>query len=123
MTRHRVIDVADATAVVQFVTGAYLPQWREEPTALEVATFEPRSAEQFEEFEALRTELIDGLVQLQLDPELHDLLITAVDFNLFGVQLDPAVPPHLQAIVNRMLELGQETAVFIVPVEFYEPAS
>jgi len=121
VTPHRVIDVSDATAVVQFVTGAYLAQWRDEPSAIEVATFEPRSEVQLEEFGALRTELIDGIDRLQIDAELREQLTTAVDFNLFGVQIHSAVPPRLQAIVDRMLELGQETAVFIVPVDFYEP--
>jgi hypothetical protein len=122
VTKHRVLEVEDASAVVQFVTGAYLQQWRAESSALEVATYEPRSPAELEEYEALRTELLEGLVQLQLGAELEDLVITLVDFNLFAVQLYPAVPPHLQVIVNRMLELGQETAVFIVPVEFYESA-
>jgi hypothetical protein len=123
VTKHRVIEVGDAAAVVQFVNGAYLPQWRDESSALEVATFEPRSPEELEEYEELHTELIDGIIDLQLDAELEESLITAVDFNLFGVRIEPAVPPHLQVIVHRMLELGQETAVFIVPVEFYEPVS
>ena len=123
VTAHRVIDIADATAVVQLVTGSYLPEWRDEPRAIEVATFDSRSEKEFEEYERLRTELIDGIVQLQLEDELRELLITNVDIRLFGVQIDPAVPTHLRAIVNRMFELGQETAVFIVPVDFYEAAS
>ena len=123
VTEHRVIEVGDAAAVVQFVTGAYLPEWRGESSAIEVATYEPRSPVELEEYDELRTQLIDGLIELQLDAELEELLVTSVDFNLFGVQLDPAVPPRLQAIVNRMLELGQETAVFIVPIQFYEPES
>jgi hypothetical protein len=123
VTEHRVIDVEDATAVVQFVTGAYLPQWRAEASAVEVATFEPRTPAEIKEYGELRHELLVGLEELGLDNELYDNLVASVDFNLFGVQLDPAVPPSLQKLVNRMLELGQKTAVFIVPVEFYEPVS
>ena len=121
ITEQRVIEIADATAVVQFATGSYLQQWRAEPSAVEVATFEPRSPEELAEYERLRAELIDGLLGLQIDDASKDNLVEAVDRNLFGVQLDPAVPPTLQQLVNRMLELGQETAVFIVPVEFYDP--
>jgi hypothetical protein len=119
VTEHRVIDVEVATAVVQLVTGAYLPQWRVEPSAVEVATFEPRTPDEIEEYGELRHELLVGLEELGLDNELYDSLVSSVDFNLFGVQLDPAVPPALQKLVNRMLELGQVTAVFIVPAEFY----
>lgn len=119
ITEHRVIDVDDADVVVQFVTGAYLDQWRSEPSAVEVATFEPRTPEEQAEYEGLRIELMRGLAQLPIDVARYDDLVTMAEFNLFGVQLDPLVPPELQRIVNRMLELGQPTAVFLVPPEFY----
>ena len=122
ITEQRVVDVEDADVVVQFVTGAYLDQWRGEPRAIEVATYEPRSDTELEEFEQLRTELLDGLAELPIDADQLDALVTAVDFNLFGVQIDPAVPVELQRIVDRMLELGQETAVFLVPPDVYDDA-
>jgi hypothetical protein len=121
VTEHRVIDIAEATAVVQLVTGAYLEGWRAEPAAVEIATFEPRSVSEMEEYNELRSRLVDGLQLLSIDPALLEVLLSSVDFNLFGVQLDPAVPTDLQRIVNRMLEIGQETAVFIVPADFYDP--
>jgi hypothetical protein len=121
VTKHRVIDVAEATAVVQLVTGSFIERWRSEPAAVEVATFEPRSAAEMEEYDELRSRLVDGLRTLPVDPALLEYLLEIVDTNLFGVQLDPAVPPELQRVVNRMLELGQETAVFIVPADFYGP--
>ena len=122
ITPQRVVDVEDADVVVQFATGAYIDEWRSEPRAIEVATYEPRSDAQFEEFEQLRTELLDGLAQLPIDADRLDALVTAVDFNLFGVQIDPAVPVELQRIVDRMLTLGQETAVFLVPPDVYDDA-
>jgi len=42
-------------------------------------------------------------------------LIATLDTNLFGVQLDERVPPDVQAKVDRMLLLGQPTAVFVAP--------
>ena len=122
ITEQRVVDVEDADVVVQFATGAYLDRWRSEPRAIEVATYEPRSDAQLEEFEQLRAELLDGLAELPIDADLLDALVTAVDFNLFSVQIDPAVPAELQQTVDRMLKLGQETAVFLVSPDVYDDA-
>jgi uncharacterized membrane protein YhaH (DUF805 family) len=122
ITAQRVVDVEDADVVVQFATGAYLDEWRSEPRAIEVATYEPRSDAELEEFEQLRTELLDGLAALPIEADRKDALATAVDLNLFGVQIDPAVPTELQQIVDRMLTLGQETAVFLVPPDVYDDA-
>ena len=120
ITPQRVVDIEDADMVVQFATGAYLDEWRNEPRAIEVATYEPRSAAELAEFEQLRTELLDGLAELPIDADRYDALVTAVDFNLFSVQTDPEVPIELQRIVDRMLKLGQETAVFLVPPDVYD---
>ena len=120
ITPQRVVDIEDADMVVQFATGAYLDEWRNEPRAIEVATYEPRSAAELAEFEQLRTELLDGLAELPIDADRYDALVTAVDFNLFSVQTDPEVPIELQRTVDRMLKLGQETAVFLVPPDVYD---
>jgi hypothetical protein len=122
ITEQRVIDVEDADVVVLFATGAYLDRWRSEPSVIEVATYEPRSDAQVEEFDQLRTDLLDGLADLPIDPDRLDALETAVDVNLFSVQIDPAVPIELQRIVDRMLKLGQETAVFLVPPDVFDDA-
>ena len=110
LTSYRVIDTADATAIVQFATGIYIERWQAIEGAVEVANVDLRTAEEVAEFNRLRTEVITELQQLGLDD-----LVEIVDYNLFGVQLDPRVPNGLQRKVNRMLELGQATAVFIVP--------
>ncbi len=120
ITPQRVVDIEDADVVVQFATGAYVDEWRSEPRAVEVATYEPRSTAQLAEFEQLRTSLLDGLADLPIDADRYDALAEAVDFNLFSVQTDPAVPIELQRIVDRMLKLGQETAVFLVPPDVYD---
>ncbi len=123
ITEQRVVDIEDADVVVLFATGAYLDQWRDQPLAIEVATVEPRSATQRREFDQLRTELLDGLAALPIDTVRRDALVEAVDFNLFSVQTDPAVPIELQRTVDRMLKLGQETAVFLIPAAQWDVAA
>jgi hypothetical protein len=110
VTPHRVITAAGATAELHLATGIYVEQWRADPRAVEIATVEPRSPEELVEYAELEDELVAGLVGLGLDD-----LVPTVDTNLFGVQLDPRVPPGLQEIADRMLELGQLTAVFVLP--------
>lgn len=114
LTPYRVIDTDDATAIVQFATGVYIDRWQAVPGAVEVANVDLRSQAEVTEFSQLRTQLIDDLNRLGLGD-----LVEIVDVNLFGVQLDPRVPNDLQRTVNRMLELGQPTAVFIVPPEAF----
>ena len=110
VTRHRVITAAEATAELHLTTGIYVEQWRANPYAVEIATVEPRSAEELVEYAELETELTTRLRELGLED-----LIPMVGTNLFGVQIDPRVPPVLHKITNRMLELGQVTAVFVLP--------
>ncbi len=107
-TQHRVIPVDQATAEVILVTGSYIDALRNDPRVVEVAANDPRTPEQRVEFDELRASLIDDLRSEGLDD-----LIPLVDSNLFSVRTDERVPYDVQEIANRMLSLGQETAVFI----------
>ncbi|MEO7397363.1 MAG: hypothetical protein ABIW84_02255 [Ilumatobacteraceae bacterium] len=110
VTPQRVIDAAEATAEVHLATGTFIEQWRAMPGVVEVAFVEPRDASQLASYVELREQVADDLAHLGLTE-----LIAILDTNLFGVQLDERVPPDVQARVNRMLLLGQPTAVFIAP--------
>ncbi|HRE02048.1 MAG TPA: hypothetical protein PLV68_12170, partial [Ilumatobacteraceae bacterium] len=110
ITPQRVIDPTTATAEVHLATGVFVDEWRARPDAIEVATFDPRSPAERDEFDRLHAELIGELTRLGLTD-----LIETVDGNLFGVQVDSRIPEHLQATVRHMLELGVESAVFIAP--------
>lgn len=110
VTPHRVITAEQATAELHLTTGVYVEFWRANPDAVEIATVEPRSPEELVEYAELESELTAGLAELGLDD-----LIPMIGTNLFGVQIDTRVPPALQELTNRMLELGQVTAVFVLP--------
>lgn len=111
VTPQRVFDRATATAEVHLSTGSYIDEWRKRVDAIEVAYVEPRTPDEVEEFEELRSEVIAGLRAASLD-ELIDL----VDTNLFGASLDPRLPVEVQQGMARMLILGQPAAVFIAPL-------
>jgi hypothetical protein len=108
VTAHRVIPFEETTAEVILATGINVEMWRTDDRVVEVAAVDPRSAEERREFDTTRQELIDALRADDLDD-----LVPFVDSNLFGVLVDPRLPPSSQELVDRLLYLGQETAVFL----------
>ena len=72
--------------------------------------YDPRSAAEVAEYDQLAAAVTEALVS-----DGADDLVPLLDTNLFGVQLDPRVPPDVQQMVDRMLHLGGPAAVFIVP--------
>lgn len=118
VTLQRVVDPATATAEIHLATGSYIDQWRAIEGVVEVAYVEPRDADERAEYADLDASLRAGLVERGLDE-----LLPLIDTNLFGLQLDPRVSPSLQAMVNRLLVLGQPEAVFITPVGALPPST
>ncbi len=108
VTQHRVIAPEQATAEVILVTGSYVEQLRADERVVEVASIDPRSADERAEYDELRATLIDDLRTDGLDD-----LVPLVDSNLFGVRVDLRLSDDQVELANRLLHLGQETAVFI----------
>jgi hypothetical protein len=108
---HRVMRPSDATAVVTFVEGANaLARWRDDPTAVEVASAAPTPADAAE-FDRLQRESsatlrADGL----------DVLADRLDVgNMWGVLVDERLPARVLPPLMRMVELGLPAAMFIAP--------
>jgi hypothetical protein len=110
VTNHRVVEPADADAVVHLATGQYIDQLRAVPEALEVAYADPRSPAEIAEFTRLRA---DVLTELRGDG--LDELVPVVDGNLFGAMTDERVSEVARRRMASMLDLGEPTAVFIAP--------
>ena len=108
VTQHRVIAPEEATAEVILVTGSYVEQLRADPRVVEVASIDPRTADERAEYDEVRSTLIDDLRADGLDD-----LVALVDSNLFGVRVDLRLTDEHVELANRLLYLGQETAVFI----------
>ena len=109
-TPTRIVDPAEATAEVRLATGVYVDQARAIAGAEEVLVYDPRDAGELAEYLRLEREVVEGLMIDGLDD-----LVPLLQTNLFGLQIDPAVSPALQRKVDRMLELGTLTAVFVLP--------
>jgi len=114
MTAHRVIETADATAVIHLATGFHIDEWRRVPGAIEVARADPRSEAQRREYEARRLDAIRRLHDAHLDD-----IASSVDTNLFAAAVDERLSgPAYGAIrddLARLLELGGPAAVFLAP--------
>jgi hypothetical protein len=110
ITPQRVMDAASSTAEVHLATGAYIDEWRQKPGVVEVAYTDPRNSAERAQYDEWKSEADTKLRELGL-ADLADQL----DTNLFGVQLDARVPRSVNEIIDRMLQLGQPTAVFIAP--------
>ena len=110
VTQHRVIPYDQATAELVMATGGFVDQWRADDRVVEVASYDPRTDAEREQFAALRDDLIADLEANGLDD-----LVPIVDTNLFGVRVDPRLSQQAREDAARLLILGQETAVFIGP--------
>ncbi|MDF2731414.1 MAG: hypothetical protein K0S92_39 [Desertimonas sp.] len=109
-TDHRVRTRDQSDAQVHLATGGYVQRWRQVPGAVEVATYEPRTAAEI----ARAAELRAGLLA-RLGVEGLDEVAELVDTNLFGASLDPRISADDLADLTELLDLGQPMAVFIAP--------
>lgn len=112
LTEHRAIDAADATAVLHFTSGDFIERWRGRDGVVEVAHVDPRTSAERQEYEALRSQVIEDL-----EAAGRDDLVSIIDANLFGASLDPALDEATEERMARMLELGLPMSVFVAPPE------
>ena len=110
MTNSRTVPDGAADAALVFVTGGFVDEWRDDPRFVELVSVDPRSPDERGEFDGLRTELIADLTANGLDD-----LVSGVDDNLFGVNIDQRISATARTASARMIRLGQETAVFLGP--------
>lgn len=121
-TRHRVVAPEEATTLVHLATGVHVERWREKPGVWEIASHDPRSADEVGEHERLRGAVLDDVADLGLTDELLDdgaqeTFGKAVDENLLGLRVDPRLPEDTRDEVTRLLDLGTPIAVFVGPVD------
>ncbi|NKB39987.1 MAG: hypothetical protein GKR86_02830 [Ilumatobacter sp.] len=110
VTPSRVVPTLSADDALVFVTGGFVEQWRSDDRFIELASVDPRSAEELVEYEYLRSDLIVDLKASRLDD-----LVPLVDTNLFVLNIDQRISVTARALIARMIRVGQETAVFLGP--------
>ena len=110
VTDHRTMARGEAQAQIHLATGGYVDVWRGEPDAIAVAEYDPRTAEQRQEYAEVRA----GFVQRLRDEGLDDL-VPLVDTNLFGMSIDPRLSAADHTDLTRLIALGQPMVVFVAP--------
>jgi hypothetical protein len=110
VTIQRVVTFGEADAEVRLATGSYIEEVSRVPGAELVIEYDPRDAAERAEYDELSRSVTSELQAAGLDE-----LVPLLDTNLFGVQLDTRVSTEVQAAVDRMLQLGTPTAVFVLP--------
>jgi hypothetical protein len=107
---HRVLDEADATAVVSVVGGPYIDEFRARPGVTEIAYFEPRTPAEVDEFDELRAD-----VQADIDAAgLTDRV--DLDGSLFAAAQNLGLPGETREELGEMIALGLPLAAFVEPL-------
>jgi hypothetical protein len=104
---HRIMSRDEATALVTYVAGPQVDDWRRRPGAVLVAEFEPPTADQAT-YARLRREAIAAMRRAGLDD-----LVPALDENLLGTQAYVGMPADAVDAIRRMIDLGAPAAVFV----------
>jgi hypothetical protein len=107
---HRVMAAADATAQVHLVSGGLIADWAAKPGFERVAYYDPRRADERQEYERLRTEVGDDLRAAGLDS-----IATGIENGNLGVAFSPEVPERLRPAVARLIGIPIPLAVFVGP--------
>lgn len=95
---------------VVLVTGEFIGEYRDDGRFDEVAFADPRTDAERREYQELRDRVAAELSAAGLDD-----LVTLVDTNLFGLDIDERIPPDTKELTTRMIALGQPAAVFLGP--------
>jgi hypothetical protein len=111
LTRHRVIDPAQAKEQIHLAVGWFVDSWRRVGTATELAAYDPRTPEQVDEYERLRGDVIDELTVAG-----HQDLVPLVDCHVFGLSIQD-LPEETKQKLEDMLGLGSPAAIFLAPVD------
>jgi hypothetical protein len=110
---HRTLTPADATAVVHLAVGTTnIDRWRAKPGMHEVAFYDPRTPVQRAEYARLRARVVRELTAAGQAQRVKE-----VDDNLFVAIYQPGLPAGLKPVLERMLVLGQPSAIFVGPPE------
>ncbi|HEY3725045.1 MAG TPA: hypothetical protein VGN59_16965 [Acidimicrobiia bacterium] len=108
---NRKVTPDDATAVVHLAVGpANIARWRAKPGVSQVAFYDPRSPAQKAEYARLRAEVVRRFRAAGQDTRARE-----VDNNLFVAIYQPHLPKGLKPVLERMLVLGQPSAIFVGP--------
>ena len=110
-SRWRKLDPADATAVVQLVTGPDIAEWDAKPGATRVAYVDARSPAERVRYDRLVPQIAEELRAAGLPDVAQDWT-----GNLFTASLDERIPTPIHNRMEQVLALVAPVAVYVLPV-------
>lgn len=110
ITESRTKSPGEFDAQVFLVTGDFIAEFRADSDFTELASDDPLDESEREEYEVLRTALVD-----ELRRSGDDDLVELVDTNLFLLTIDQTISREAQRISAEMKLFGSRTAVFVGP--------
>jgi hypothetical protein len=113
VTRHRALDLSEATARLHVSVGPDIDVWEAEPRARRIAYHDPATPEGRDEFDRLRARVLDELDASGATSEVVQL----VDRDPYAFQYNGVLSDAGRASVERMIELDRPVAVFYAPPE------
>jgi hypothetical protein len=106
---HRVLAEGEASASIRLVGGIFIDQLRADPSAIELAYYDARTATERGEYEEARSDLI---VRLRATGQIE--LIREVDSNTWALKRDD-LDAEIKNLADELIELGVAQAIFYVP--------
>jgi len=105
----RVLAEGGASASIRLVGGIFIDQLRADPSAIELAYYDARTATERGEYEEARSDLI---VRLRATGQTE--LIREVDSNTWALKRDD-LDAEIKNLADELIELGVAQAIFYVP--------
>ena len=109
-TRYHAMEPEDARLELHVATGREIERWRAQPGFTEIAYVDPRPIEEITEYERLREQVFADLANAGQED-----LMARVDDALLMQGLNESIAPETRRRLDRMLEIGLPTAVFMGP--------
>ncbi|MCU1497815.1 MAG: hypothetical protein JWM47_1768 [Acidimicrobiales bacterium] len=108
-TQHRVLRSADATAVLQLVTGPDIPAWDANPTARRIAYVDARSETERASYDRMVADVQRRLTEAGLTRQAREW-----SGNLFTTSLDPDVPEPIKVQMREVLAIRAPVAIYLL---------
>jgi hypothetical protein len=109
---HRIVRPREATARVHLVNGAFIRRMRRIRGARAVARADLRTGEERAEFARIRAHLAEALQDLGR----KDVIAMITYEPLAALSVEPPLHPLVVLELQRLVEIGDAAAVFIVPL-------
>lgn len=110
VTPHRSEPAEWADAQLHLATGGYVERWEAVPEAVRIASYDPRTPAQLDDYQTARVRLAQ-----RFEAEGLGELIDQIDTNLFGLAIDTRLSDADLADLSVLIDIGQPMAVFAAP--------